>query len=261
MPPLTEQLVRARHQAVQSAKSSLDTALDQRNTSQKSVVALLERKSSWAASDLETYMSLIRSEHAHDQAVEASKDAVATAELALEEARARLERRERSQYHEEQIWSDTIRRNGTWVTLGLMGVNIALLVVNLVAVEPWRRRKLVGEIKGLLKADIETKKEALEALDTSEAENASVEATPAATGENADNTVSQTNTAVEEPTALPVDPYQPLNLEWISSYLRNPFGEQIIEIRKTDLTGLALQSAGVGYLLTWLVLYFIWRQR
>ena len=130
-------------------------------------------------------MSLIRSEHAHDQAVEASKDAVAAAEQALEEARARLEKRERAQYHEEQIWSDTIRRNGTWITLGLMGVNIALLVVNLVAVEPWRRKRLVGEIKGLLKDEIGTREDinTHETLTTNESNKVSGEPI---SGENVD---------------------------------------------------------------------------
>ncbi|GME62152.1 Mitochondrial distribution and morphology family 33 [Neofusicoccum parvum] len=95
-------------------------------------------------------MSLIRSEHLNDQAVRSAKDAVLSAEHTLEEARAHLEKRERAQYHEEQIWSDTIRRNSTWVTIGLMGVNILLLLSQLVAIEPWRRRRLVREIKNAL---------------------------------------------------------------------------------------------------------------
>lgn len=97
-------------------------------------------------------MSLIRSEHINDRAVRKAKEAVAAAEDALEEARRRLEKRERAQYHEEQIWSDTIRRNSTWVTFGLMGVNIFLLLLSLVVLEPWRRRRMVREIKGALEA-------------------------------------------------------------------------------------------------------------
>jgi len=95
-------------------------------------------------------MALIRSEHINDQAVREAKDAVANAENALEDARAQLEKRERAQYHEEQIWSDTIRRNSTWVTFGLMGVNIFLLLLSLAILEPWRRRRMVREIKTVL---------------------------------------------------------------------------------------------------------------
>jgi sensitive to high expression protein 9 len=97
-------------------------------------------------------MSLIRSEHINDQAIRLAKESVINAEAALEEARTQLEKRERAQYHEEQIWSDTIRRNSTWVTFGLMGVNIFLLLLSLAILEPWRRRRMVREIKGALEA-------------------------------------------------------------------------------------------------------------
>lgn len=145
-----EQLVKARHALVNEAKGAYDAALAQQASSQKEVVGLLERKHSWLAADLERYMSLIRSEHVNDQAVQAAKDNLSSAEQALEEARTRLEKRERAQYHEEQIWSDTIRRNSTWVTFGLMGLNIFLLLASLVILEPWRRRRLVREIRGAL---------------------------------------------------------------------------------------------------------------
>ncbi|KAF2873350.1 Mdm33 family-domain-containing protein [Massariosphaeria phaeospora] len=147
-----ENLVRTRRLAIDAAKQALDDAHSQQGSSQKEVVALLERKHSWSATDLERYMSLIRSEHLNDQAVREAKDAVLTAENALEEARTWLEKRERAQYHEEQIWSDTIRRNSTWVTFGLMGLNIFLLLASLIAIEPWRRRRLVREIKTTLEA-------------------------------------------------------------------------------------------------------------
>jgi sensitive to high expression protein 9 len=97
-------------------------------------------------------MSLIRSEHLNDKAVREAKEALADAETALEESRSHLEKRERAQYHEEQIWSDTIRRNSTWVTFGLMGVNIFLLLLSLLILEPWRRRRMVREIKNALEA-------------------------------------------------------------------------------------------------------------
>jgi sensitive to high expression protein 9 len=104
-------------------------------------------------------MSLIRSEHINDQAIRVAKESVISAEAALEESRTQLEKRERAQYHEEQIWSDTIRRNSTWVTFVLMGVNIFLLLLSLAILEPWRRRRMVREIKDVL----ETQRSALAA--------------------------------------------------------------------------------------------------
>ncbi|KAF2494328.1 hypothetical protein BU16DRAFT_540806 [Lophium mytilinum] len=145
-----EELVRSRRLLVEDAKQAMDAALAQQSASQKEIVRLLERKNSWLDSELERYMSLIRSEHANDQAVSAAKDSVLAAEVSLEEARSHLEKRERAQYHEEQIWSDTIRRNSTWVTFGLMGVNIFLLLASLVVIDPWRRRRLVREIRRTL---------------------------------------------------------------------------------------------------------------
>ncbi|KAF2143676.1 uncharacterized protein K452DRAFT_317141 [Aplosporella prunicola CBS 121167] len=145
-----ELLVKARRALVEEAKLQVESAISQQTSSQKEVVGLLERKHSWSAADLERYMALIRSEHLNEQAVRQAKDKVESAERALEEARAQLEKRERDQYHEEQIWSDTIRRNSTWVTFGLMGVNILLLLSQLVVFEPWRRRRLVKEIKTVL---------------------------------------------------------------------------------------------------------------
>lgn len=129
------------------SKEQYQQAYAAQSASQKEVVGLLERKHSWAAGDLERYMSLIRSEHLNEQAVQRAKDELASAERTLEEARSTLERKERKQYHEEQIWSDTIRRNSTWVTFGLMGLNIFLLLANLVLFEPWRRRRLVREVR------------------------------------------------------------------------------------------------------------------
>jgi sensitive to high expression protein 9 len=85
-----------------------------------------------------------------EQAVQKAKEDLAEAERDLEDTRAMLEKLERKQYHEEQIWSDTIRRNSTWVTMGLMGVNIFLLLAQIIFFEPYRRRKIVREMKAAL---------------------------------------------------------------------------------------------------------------
>ncbi|KAF2752743.1 mitochondrial distribution and morphology family 33, partial [Pseudovirgaria hyperparasitica] len=145
-----EDEVKARRAAIVGAKHALDAAFAQKATSQKEVVGLLERKHSWSDSDLERYMSLVRSEHLNDQAVQNAKDKVSQAERDLEEARAQLEKVERKQYHEEQIWSDTIRRNSTWVTFGLMGFNVLVLLASIALLEPWRRKRLVREIRSAL---------------------------------------------------------------------------------------------------------------
>ena len=145
-----EKQVKARHAAVTAQKDKHMEAHVKQASSQKEIVSLLERKSSWLPSDLERYMTLVRSEHLDEQAVQKAKEDLAEAERDLEDTRAMLEKLERKQYHEEQIWSDTIRRNSTWVTIGLMGVNIFLLLAQIIFFEPYRRRKIVREMKEAL---------------------------------------------------------------------------------------------------------------
>jgi sensitive to high expression protein 9 len=145
-----EKQVKARHAAVTAQKDRHMEAHVKQASSQKEIVSLLERKSSWLPSDLERYMTLVRSEHLDEQAVQKAKEDLAEAERDLEDTRAMLEKLERKQYHEEQIWSDTIRRNSTWVTIGLMGVNIFLLLAQIIFFEPYRRRKIVREMKEAL---------------------------------------------------------------------------------------------------------------
>jgi sensitive to high expression protein 9 len=145
-----EKQVKSRHAAVNTQKDKHMEAHVKQASSQKEIVSLLERKSSWSPSDLERYMTLVRSEHLDEQAVQKAKEDLAEAERDLEDTRAMLEKLERKQYHEEQIWSDTIRRNSTWVTMGLMGVNIFLLLAQIIFFEPYRRRKIVREMKAAL---------------------------------------------------------------------------------------------------------------
>jgi sensitive to high expression protein 9 len=145
-----EKEVKLRHAAVNTQKDRHMEAHVKQASSQKEIVSLLERKSSWSPSDLERYMTLVRSEHLDEQAVQKAKEDLAEAERDLEDTRAMLEKLERKQYHEEQIWSDTIRRNSTWVTMGLMGVNIFLLLAQIIFFEPYRRRKIVREMKAAL---------------------------------------------------------------------------------------------------------------
>lgn len=145
-----EKKVRDYHNAYDEAKSTHHEAHAKQTSAQREIVGLLERKSSWSPSDLERYMSLVRSEHLNEQEVQNAKDNLAAAERALEDARSTLERLERKQYHEEQIWSDTIRRNSTWVTFGLMGVNILLLLAQIAIFEPYRRKKIARDVKELL---------------------------------------------------------------------------------------------------------------
>ena len=129
-----------------SCRSDYSSRVSAQGAHHKEVVGLLERKNSWSSSDLESYMSLIRSEHLDEAAVVETRRKVEDSEQRLEEARQALEKMERTRYHEEQVWSDTIRRQGTRVTVVLMGFNLLVLVASVALLEPHRRRVVVREV-------------------------------------------------------------------------------------------------------------------
>ena len=272
-----ESTVRTSHRAVASAKEAYDAAHSQQTSAQKEVVGLLERKASWSATDLERYMALIRSEHVNDQDVATSLTTLREREQELEQGRRQLERMERQQYHEEQIWSDTIRRNSTWVTIVLMGVNILLLLVNIVGVEPWRRRRLVKEVKSainekaigpaalpaLVKEGVEKeiddvmdpKGVTLEQIEGEEkgrdAEIALVDvevegAIPVALEAEEMGAVHDRDLPKEEQSAPGTGEESPSRLTTWNEHMQDMFSERLISLRRVDITYAALQGAATG---------------
>lgn len=227
-------------------------------------------------------MGLVRSEHSLEADVGTAKDGLQAAERELEEARSLLERLERKQYHEEQVWSDTIRRNSTWVTFGLMGVNIVLLLAQIAIFEPYRRRKIVREVKVALdekaamavSAPVPTKEVERQVDEVVEPAGASAEAMEkivvrdeARMSEHAQLPTAKQdagNTALAAGELLPEEavrvehdvPKQPTPKHadtWTGSWeatlesLQDLFSERMIQIKKVDLTTVALQGAATGF--------------
>lgn len=83
-------------------------------------------------------------DHTNEQAVQEAATRLADTEREAEHAASKLSSSILSRYHEEQIWSDKIRRMSTWGTWGLMGVNVLLFLVFQFGFEPWRRARLVN---------------------------------------------------------------------------------------------------------------------
>jgi sensitive to high expression protein 9, mitochondrial len=231
-------------------------------------------------------MGLIRSEHANDQAVVAAKEEVAAMDRELEEARTRLENRERKQYHEEQIWSDTIRRNSTWITFVLMGFNILLLLSTTALIEPWRRKRMVKEIKAALEEQSLLRAEPAKAaaiereideviepvgvsLDSFEelsistsTEPVSVTATPideVKTDETPLPTVQEaaTNLPVEPTTKPTLLDHGKNNADRFKHQIQDLFSEKPVTVRKVDVTAVALEGAAVGAALVGLLIVLL----
>ncbi|CAH01338.1 She9p [Kluyveromyces lactis] len=136
---------------VNEAKEKYETAIKARSGSQKEVNELLQRKNSWSPTDLDRFTQLYRDDALNSQTEEQSKVKLAELEAKEEELSTNLYRAILTRYHEEQIWSDKIRRTSTWGTFILMGVNILFFVIFQLLLEPWKRRRLVGSFEDKVK--------------------------------------------------------------------------------------------------------------
>lgn len=136
---------------VKQCKIAYGEAIQRRSHSQREVNELLTRKHNWSLNDLERFTELYRNDHEneiHEQEAEKKLD---EAESKVDGVQLKLTQLILTRYHEEQIWSDKIRRSSTWGTWVLMGLNVLLFVVATFIVEPWKRSKLVSAFEDKVK--------------------------------------------------------------------------------------------------------------
>jgi sensitive to high expression protein 9 len=131
---------------LRDARASYKDLTARRASTQREVTTLLARKDSWAPPDLERFTALYRLDHELEAGVSAAAAELGDAETDEDRLSAELNAGILKRYHEEQIWSDRIRRQSTWGTWGLMGVNVLLFLGFQFVAEPWRRRRLVKGI-------------------------------------------------------------------------------------------------------------------
>jgi sensitive to high expression protein 9, mitochondrial len=153
---------------VRTARQNYKQTVADRAASQREVTTLLARKDTWTPADLERFTNLYRSDHGNEQAVQEAASKLAEAERVAEQAANRLSTSILSRYHEEQIWSDKIRRMSTWGTWGLMGVNVLIFLVFQFGFEPWRRRRLVKGFEEKVQEALQREKERLAQVRTGE---------------------------------------------------------------------------------------------
>jgi sensitive to high expression protein 9 len=262
---LTEADLKSARSALRQTKESYAQAISQRSSSQREVNELLQRKHAWTPTDLERFTSLYRSDHANEQAETAAQEALTAVERAAEEAASKLSKTILARYHEEQIWSDKIRRMSTWGTWGLMGVNVLLFLVFQVLVEPWRRKRLV---KGFEEKVVS----ALERENVSHADSVVKEApavrqdavidmapSPAVASETFvsidPNPVATIQSlplpaaSIERPPDSPATPAgntpSPI-FETYQDMIQDLFSERIVSVSQRDLTTVALEGAVAG---------------
>ena len=236
---------------------------------------LLQRKHAWTPNDLERFTELYRSDHANEQAEAAAQENLLTVERQAEEAAARLSASILARYHEEQIWSDKIRRMSTWGTWGLMGVNVLLFLVFQIGVEPWRRQRLVKGFEDKVMEALEREGSGVSATPTevqmaqgvasAEVQAASEATAPADFGKEAQmpaaaDSFPETPLPVQEDTPaevlfvesssgskLDLQPHIPTStFDSIKEWIRDIFSERQIVLRRVDVTTATLQGAAAG---------------
>ncbi|KAM3511524.1 hypothetical protein MY11210_004810 [Beauveria gryllotalpidicola] len=242
---------------VRGARAAYRTSNTRRAATQREVTTLLARKDTWSPTDLERFTELYRTDHELEGAVAAAQEALTEAETEEQNLNQRLNAGILKRYHEEQIWSDRIRRASTWGTWGLMGMNFVLFVLLQFFAEPWRRRRLVRGVveherdvlEGVrtdmeaLRADLEIKLEA--ALQAGKEEMPAPVVAQAA-GEEEEAAAATTRIKVPSPVA---------QTTW-GEFLQDPArwklaaldlcSERQVDLRMKDATTLVLQGAMAG---------------
>ncbi|KAL2825569.1 Mdm33 family-domain-containing protein [Aspergillus cavernicola] len=282
-----EERLRAARLQVRAAKDAYAAAINRRSTSQREVNELLQRKNAWSPTDLERFTLLYRNDHANEVSENETQEALSAAERESEEAAAQLTKNILSRYHEEQVWSDKIRRMSTWGTWGLMGVNILLFLVFQIAVEPWRRKRLVKGFEEKVMEAIEKEKvlaqpqflarvdgtpdttqKALASppdrsspasdITAEETPDAAIASTTLATTTEEPVTEDPINGALESYKPPPLHfPPSPTTVESWNQYLHDLFSERSIIVTQRDLSTVAVASAAAGAAVMGLVLALV----
>ena len=260
----SEHAVQSTRAALQEARAAYSAAISTRASSQREVNQLLQRKSAWSPEDLERFTALYRSDHANEQAESTARDKLSSIENESEEAAAKLSATILARYHEEQIWSDKIRRMSTWGTWGLMGVNVLLFLVFQVGVEPWRRKRLVKGFEEKVQEALEREAAAspayrerktwnsgpIESGDEAIHEGHAIAAVPVS-NIKPNGEMDASADAPSVPTiASVIETQAPGRSEsrtrGLRTSLRDIFSEQQMMVRRVDLTKAALEGAAAG---------------
>ncbi|KAH7355040.1 mitochondrion biogenesis protein-like protein [Rhexocercosporidium sp. MPI-PUGE-AT-0058] len=277
---LLEKRVSEAQEAVRSSRLTYKTTVADRASTQREVTGLLARKDSWTPIDLERFTALYRMDHTNEQAVQEAATRLADAEREAEHAASKLSSSILSRYHEEQIWSDKIRRMSTWGTWGLMGVNVLLFLVFQFGFEPWRRRRLVHGFEEKVREALEKEKFSAQERnhDITKISDVPLDGVVAAGIQELEEEAEGGSTTTSEPAvdavvacikgeqeqepegntpSAPEDVHVPTELmklrarssKWAykaQTTFQDLFSNRVVEMRKQDITLIALEGAATG---------------
>jgi sensitive to high expression protein 9 len=250
------------HTRVRTSRLAYKTSNTKRANTQREVTTLLARKDTWSPLDLERFTTLYRADHELEGEVAAAQEALTEAEADEQKLNQQLNNGILKRYHEEQIWSDRIRRASTWGTWGLMGMNFFLFLVLQFVAEPWKRKRLVkgvvAEEKQVLeevKAELAAVKMAIELAKAEPAplEQAAIETAPAEVEVELVPQVTDEPVPASLPSVVVEDARKQQSWEeflvdpesWKAAAL-DLYSDRMVHLRMRDASILALEGAAAG---------------
>jgi len=274
---------------LRDARQNYKALTSHRAATQREVTTLLARKDTWNPTDLERFTTLYRLDHELETQVANASTELTEAEADESKLSADLNAGILKRYHEEQIWSDRIRRQSTWGTWGLMGVNILLFLGLQFVAEPWRRRRLIkgiaenekgvmedvknelAEVKAALAASGLREQQRREAEEAEAAAAASAAAALAASGveggeaapvtavDGAAGAVSESETVQEPPAERQTWRELFSDPALLKAAILDLYSERRIDLRMRDASLLALEGAAAGATVVASVAFFVLR--
>lgn len=292
-----ESALSASQDEVRVSRQNYKQLVADRAASQREVTTLLARKDTWTPIDLERFTSLYRSDHGNEHAVQEAAQRLADAEREAEKAASRLNSSILARYHEEQIWSDKIRRMSTWGTWGLMGVNVLLFLVFQFGFEPWRRERLTRGFEDKVRKALEKEREMARIEDAkvvfddvavegvvqaavhdiapppaTEPTPEVVEAIEEVTDEEVLEAEKEAESEAEAEAEAESTAFRPISARWDQpatwreglvepcvERVQDLFSERKIEVRKQDVTMAALEGLATGAAVAGLCVMYILR--
>jgi sensitive to high expression protein 9 len=239
------------HARVRASRQAYKTSNTKRANTQREVTTLLARKDTWSPQDLERFTTLYRADHELEGEVAAAQEALTEAEADEQRLNQKLNSGILKRYHEEQIWSDRIRRASTWGTWGLMGMNFLLFLMLQFVAEPWKRKRLVKGVVAEEKQVLEEVRAELAAvklaLESAKPEPAPIEVKAAAPEPEEVEPVSLPPIAVVEDAPEPRSWEELLSdpASWKAAAI-DLYSERTVHLRMRDASLLALEGAVAG---------------
>ncbi|OTA58447.1 hypothetical protein K449DRAFT_309190, partial [Hypoxylon sp. EC38] len=252
--------------ALHAARSAYKSAVSSRAATQREVTTLLARQKTWTPADFERFTALYRQDYELEASVAARASELEEREREAERLGRELNSAILSRYHEEQIWSDKIRRMSTWGTWGLMGVNVLLFLVFQFGAEPWRRKRLVKGFEEKVREALEEERRLELALKENErleselerrrvAELAAAAEIPVS-GEADDGEKAQAESRPEEPAVENITEELPkIKISWREAFSDPDYWKAIyadlssdrkVAIRVRDVSLIALEGVAAG---------------